>query len=242
MKIVLKNTLFVLCLLLSSKNLRAQEKNPYQGYEVLWSVNPPKNTTFYVYDPPFKAKAIYYSMDEVTNEYPEQLMSSSLSVDNQKWYDANMLPSSGLRELQKQEVFDRAREMNRDSIYYELSCKLEFTYQGETMCLMKFYIHLSHKESYAGAVVMQRQNGRWYETVTPFTTSLALVMIQIKTEYLQQIFEGKPTKDKYVDDLIKKIQLADGSISTARLIKESNGWRENKQTDIINYFKDPKSW
>lgn len=221
----------------------AQDNYPLQGTRVMLAVNGMSSgCKFYSYTPYFKASALYRSQSEVSNAYPEQLMSSLLSANNQEWYNSNMLPSSGLQVDKAAEYFDRVKTMDRDQVYYELVCKFEFDYQGEQMAVVKFYMHISKDQSFPGAFVLQKRDGRWYRTSTPFTTDLALLFSGIKGERLKQVFEGKKTGDKLVDALVLRVRNAGGSISLEKFIQEYKAWQSNSQSATFNHFKDPMSW
>lgn len=227
----------------SSNLMKAQENYPMHGTRVILAINSPvKDNSFYVYSPAYKAKAIYKSLAEITNEYPEQLMSSLLSADNQEWYNANMLSTSGLQEKQESLVFERTKKMDREQVFYELNCKFQFSYQQQLMAIIKFYMHVSDIKTFAGAFVLQKVGNRWFKTVTPFTNDLSVIMIRFKTDKLQQIFYGKETGDKLTDELIRLIKGSDGSISIDKFSKEVKAWYKTNETEKLNYFKDPLSW
>jgi hypothetical protein len=237
--------IFLWLWLLAGIGSMAVAQSPYamQGDRVILGTSGTgSGSRFYIYTPTYAAKAIYKTEQEATNEYPELLMSSILCADTQSWYNANILPSSGLRKEMDASYFSKVKNMNREETYYDLACKFEFNNQGEEMAIVKFYIHISKSQSFSGVYVMQKEGNRWYRTATPFTTELALLIMSFDQNKLQQVFRGKPTGVKRTDDLISKVKLSDGSISIDKLLAVYKKWQQEQDKTSLDYFKDPKAW
>ena len=80
------NTPFLLLFLCLSGYAQNQElrcsNTPYFGFEA-------KNFKIQKYMPQFIAKKAYSNLKEVTNQYPEQLVESEMSVTSQEWSSFN---------------------------------------------------------------------------------------------------------------------------------------------------------
>lgn len=236
-------TILLICIFISANSIANAQASNFKGSRIILSSNAAgERSSFYVYQPAFKAKAIYSNFSEVTNQYPEQLFSSILSETNQEWYDSNILENSGLRQKQDQQHFDQVTLMDKEKTYFELKCKLQFQYQQSEIAVIKFYLHLNEKDTLCGAYVMQKVNNKWLKTATPFTNDLATLFVRLKTDRLEQILTGNASGDKAVSELIKKVSIQDGSISIFKLVEEVKIWYKNKEEVKIKYFKDPKSW
>lgn len=197
---------------------------------------------FLVYEPHFLVKAIYTDFSEVKNGYPEELLSSILSANNQQWYDSNMVASSGLREVKDKKFFDYVRKMDREKTYMELICKFQFEVEGSEMAIVKFLFHLDGKNVVSGAYVLRKIEGRWYKTVTPFTNDLSLLIIRMDAKKLEQILTDSPAGDSYIVELLQQVKDPAGSVSIFKLVEVFKGWYANMEQDKIAHFKDPKSW
>lgn len=237
----MKRYYIVLLSSLITFNILSQESNSNRGTRIILSSGASQGAMFYTYNPAFIVKAVYEDFSQVTNEYPELLLSSILSATNQNWYDYNILESSGIREKKDKSYFEYVRNMDREKTYIELLCKFQFEYQGSELAIIKFLFHTEEKET-IGAYVMQKVDGRWYKTATPFTNDLSMFLIRTRTDMIEKIFMQSPGEDKYIDELISKIKISDGSISIFKLAEEYKSWFTNKDQEKIAHFKDPKSW
>jgi len=120
-KIVLVNILGYISA--SSQNIAI-----YKGSRVLLSTSKGlSDISFYVYNPPFLAKAIYGDTIEAANRFPEQLMSSIISTLNQKWINYNTSGGGARAEKKEQKYFDFIRLMDKDKNYFELRSKMSFS-------------------------------------------------------------------------------------------------------------------
>ncbi len=233
----------ILCIFILVFSITRAQNNDFKGSRIILANNSGgAESKFFIYNPVFKAKAIYTDLSQVTNEYPEQLLSSTLSASAQEWANFNILQTSGLQEKMDQKHFESVKSMDREKTYMELICKFQFQYEGSDMAIIKFLFHIEEKDSVCGAYVMQKINGRWYKTATPFTNDLSVMIIRMKADKLEQILTEKPDKDSYIVDLLNKIKEPNGSISILKLVNEFKSWYTNNHQDKIAHFKDPKSW
>jgi len=85
----MKKSKLILILLLVSMLTNAQDNGSFIILKA--SFGGVKNSTFYRYNPSFKAKIIYKDTLEAVNKYPEQLMSSIMSESSKEWYNYNNL-------------------------------------------------------------------------------------------------------------------------------------------------------
>lgn len=243
MKKSVRTCLVAVTCLLHLNLLFCQNTSPFQGARIILASSSDVNSNFfYVYSPRFEAKAIYSHFSEITNEYPEQLLSSILSANTQQWFDYNILESSGLRVKKETKHFEYVNKMDRNRTYMELICKLQFKFNDSDMAIIKFMFHIEEKDTVCGAYIMQKVSGKWYKTVTPFTNDLSMFLIRTKTDLIEKLLTNKPGEDKYVAEVLNKVSNEDGSISIFKLVEEFKSWYSTNDQDKIAYFKDPKSW
>ena len=93
--------------------LQAQEDN---GVRIILkaSLGELQNTSFYIYNPPFKAKAIYRDTIQAINKYPEQLMSSIMSENNESWYYYNNKERKSISSTTEKRL-KKAGALNKES-------------------------------------------------------------------------------------------------------------------------------
>jgi hypothetical protein len=200
------------------------------------------NASFYIYNPPFSAKAIYADTTKALNQFPEQLMSSIISVTSQQWVNYNTLGGKEKAEKKSQKYFDFIRSMDKDKNYFELRSKMTFSLGTSEFSIIKFYFHTQElPTAQSGAYVMQKVNNKWYSTSTPNTSDLSLMIMRFQEEKLLTILTGKANGNPLNDDLIAKISTS-GSIDLTLLYNEFSNWYATNDSKKIEYFIDPKAW
>ncbi len=213
------------------------------GRVILSTLKVTENTSFHIYNPPLKAKAIYKDSIEAGNEYPEQLVSSLISASSQGWIDYNTFGGNSKSEKKDQKYFDFIKSMDIDKNYYELKSKLMFELNGQEYAIIKFYFHTELlPESKSGAYVMVKDNGRWKYTTTNFTSDLALMVMRFNGEKLQELLRGQNSGNEIVDRVISQITTDTGFIEFTSLYKEFANWYEQDNTEYLNYFIDKNAW
>lgn len=187
---VFRNILFILTICIFK--LEAQE-NVELGTRIILNTNSFSNAAYHEYKPFFKATAIYQNLEEVTNEYPEQLMSSILCASSQDWENYNTLGGEETAEKKSEKEFADLRKINIKKTYFELHSKLTFTVNDSEMAIIKFYLYEEHIDKpVAGALVMKKVEGRWYKTSTPYTTNLAMILTIFKADVLGRVLNNNP--------------------------------------------------
>lgn len=220
---------------------RASFGQSEEGSRVILSNNGLKNTSFYIYQPVFAAKSIYKKMEEAKNQYPEQLMSSILSVTTQSWEDFNTLGGSKDAEQKEPAFFESIQKMNKDKNYFELRCKLEYESNGEQFAIIKFYLIREGTMPMCGAYAMQKIAGRWFKTSTPLTSSLAFLLMSFDENKLDLVFQQKTTESPMITNLLNKI-VENKQVSLSKLIEISNDWTTNEDATNTDFFLDKNSW
>ena len=172
----------------------SQEKE--LGTRIMLNTDGVSESSFYVYNPVFEAKAIYKNITQAKNEYPEQLMSSIMSEITQEWVDYNTLGGKEKAEVKDKGYFDRRKKIDKDKNYFELQAKLEFKANGNDMAIMKFYLHQKDKEKpIAGALVLQKTTEGWKQTSTPYTTNMAMAIMAFKPDVMKRLLSGESIND-----------------------------------------------
>lgn len=234
--ILLCSILFVLPTLLFGQDYK------YQGSRVILSTNNTgSSTSFYVYNPGYLAKAIYKDTLDAKNTFPEQLMESLISANNQKWIDYNTLGGMLNSKKYDKAYFNARNKMNKTKTFLELKAKYIFTFQGNEMAIIKYFYNSPDNKPTSGAYVLQKLGERWFYTSTSFTSDLALVIMRFQEEKLALILKGEKTGNAKIDEVILRLKDANGFISTAKLVNEFNNWYTNN-LEILNYFKDANTW
>ncbi len=205
------------------------------GARIILGTNEVKNVKYHVYNPPFHAKIIYGDTIEAANKFPEQLMSSMISVKNQAWVDYNTLGGAEESSKIKLEEFDKSKSFSKDNHYMELLSKLEFEVNGDKMAIIKFYLHSEDREKpVAGATVMQYVGNRWYETSKPYTTTMAMAIMVFKTDVMTSLLTGE-SENELVSKLIKKV--FDNGLNFDKLLEQQDLTDEEKAA-----FTNPLNW
>lgn len=212
-----------------------------EGSRVILENNGLSNTAFYVYAPVFQAKGIYKDLSEVKNNYPEQVMSSLMSVTSQAWEDFNTLGGTKEAEQKEATFFEAIKNMDKDKNYFDLRCKLEYEANGEKFAVIKFYLTRQGAEPICGAYAFQEVDNRWYKTATPLSTSIAFMLMTFDETKLDLLFQKKQNVSPFISELLDK-SLENDKISLVKLISISDKWIENKQQNLVDYFFDKNSW
>lgn len=214
----------------------------YQGNRLILSTNEPGNSSVYLYIPSYFAKPIFTDTLAALNVYPEQLMESIISANNQKWVDYNTLGGSKASKKYEKEYFDQKENLNKETTFLELRLKYTFSFQGNEMAIIKYYYHSPEVKPTSGAYVMQKLGKRWYYTSTTFTSDLAIVIMRFQEEKLEKILIGVDTDDIKINEVVHKVRDQNGNINTNKLVAVFNDWYTSNNSEMLNYFQDPNTW
>jgi len=239
----MKSRLFILYFLFLGRVLAQTDPVDKGGRVILVRTKVVENASFYLYDPPFVAKAIYKDTIEAINRYPEQLMSSIISANSQEWVDYNTYGRALNSEKKDVKHFDFIKSMDRDKNYFELRSKLNFSINNSDYSIIKFFFYTTESVApTSGAYLLQKVSNRWYSASNNSNTSnIALMMMRFREEKMKAILMSKKTGISIMDDLIQRITV-DRVINLNLLYKEFSSWYVNNDKEKIEYFIDPKSW
>lgn len=178
--------------------LYAQDASPklVEGNRVILNSGNISDVSYYVYSPPYKAMAVYTDIKQVTNNYPEELMSSILSARNQDWVNLNTLGGEEKAEKLTNEEFREAENINKNITYFELLSKFEFTSNNSQMAMIKFYFYKDGlKKPVAGVTIMQQEDGKWKRTSAPYLTNMSMVLLVFKADVLERVLRNQPANE-----------------------------------------------
>jgi hypothetical protein len=143
---------------------------------ILLNGNTISKSNYYVYNPSFIAKIIYNSIDQVKNDYPEELMCSIISASSQDWENLNTLGGALESDKKTENEFLKVKKLNKNLTYFELLSKFEFVANGSEIAVIKFNLHQQKQEKpIIGCLVLQKENGKWKKTLKPSTTNISSV-------------------------------------------------------------------
>jgi hypothetical protein len=232
--------LFVMSVLLCMSEGFAQS-NDEKGSRIILGSSASK-ASFHVYNPAFLAKKIYTDTLQAINETPEQLMCSLISARSQVWVNYNTLGGEVKAEKRTPAYFEKYNQMDKESNFYELKAKYEFTANGSDYAIVKFYIHFQGMPKPLSACYqLQKLGKRWYYTSADFTADLVVLIMRFDENLLNKVMVGKITGDKPTDDLIKKVHDQNG-LNLNKLNKEFKQWYESNDTKKLSYFVDKNAW
>lgn len=153
------------------------------------------------YEPTFKAKQIYKSLKQVTNQYPEQVMSSVLSANSSEWENFNY-GTIGEYKMSDEKI-KNVNNRDTSNIFYELLYKIEFSVDGEKYCIIKFNANIGSKK-HPFAETMKWNGSRWIRWSGEQITELTFLVSMIKVEYLDNMFQIKKNGVKFFDDIVEE--------------------------------------
>lgn len=223
--------LLVLCFLNVSWAKEQEEEKKHQGYRVnAFVLMRLENASFYIYNPPFKAKGIYKSIEEAKNRTPEELFISMASETTQEWVDHNNWP--GRSRTVSARAFAYRAQLDKEKNYRELLSKLSFCFNGLPTAIIKYYFVDDGKRTILASMVVQKIKGRWHSTAIAGLEHLEFVVKRVKPEYLKMFFRGRVDNDApdFVKNLLPRIQGPQGILNIEALFEE------------IAYLIDKKDW
>lgn len=231
-----KINFLLLLTIITSSLVRSQE-----DANLILSYPEESEISFYEYPKNTFAKAIYKKKENVTNEYPEQLLESILSATDQEWVNYNTLGGAEKASEKKQSHFDKVKSMNKDKNYFELIHKLKLNIGGVPTVIIKFFTHFEDTEVLSGAAVMQLNDGRWQKTSHPSLSTLSIIVMRMKTEVLKGIVLQNSDVPNII--AISNRVSNDGILDLLLLEKEFASWYSPEVDDTkITMYKDPKTW
>jgi hypothetical protein len=195
------NTPFLLLFLCLSGYAQNQElrcsNTPYFGFEA-------KNFKIQKYMPQFIAKKAYSNLKEVTNQYPEQLVESEMSVTSQEWSSFNY---GKPREAEPQR-YASIKKMDIDKNFSKLLLKIQYEVNGEEFAIIKFDIYSDKKNAPTVFVLaMKKVQNRWIIYDEAAITDLMFFMMFLKTETLEAIFNQQKTGNSKMDEIIESSKI-----------------------------------
>lgn len=199
-----------------------------------------KNSFFHVYTPSFKAKVIYKDTIQAVNKYPEQLMSSIMSENNETWYYYNNLEKKEISPKIKNR-FNRVNSLDKDKNYFELLHKFQFESNGKQYAFIKFRLILENKKPSNGAYSMVKINGKWKKTSSSDTFKMTMMNVFFRSDRLQEVFKGKKGINPLMDSLID-IVYNNGVLDMEKLLNEFEKWNKNNEVNKLEYFTENPNW
>lgn len=190
-----------------------------------------------LYNPPNIIKPIYNRLDEVKNNTIEELMASVLCATSQDWVNYNTLGGVKNAITKTKEDFEQAKNRDKEKTSMELISRLNLVSNGQNFTIVRFRLHIEQApKGVTGAYQLQMVENRWYQTSRSDLSNLALMTMFIKTDIMQDIIAGKPTRKPMTDELINKVYDKNG-LNVETLFKEFSLWETDKlKTD---YFTEP---
>lgn len=205
-----------------------------------------ENAAFHIYDPPFKAKSIYKSMEDAKCKTPEELVMSIQSEETQEWVNYNWLGGKG--QIVAKQQFEKRKMRDTSTNFFELVHKLTFLYNGVNTVIIKFWFVDDNKRTILSSMVLQEKEGRWYRTNIAGLDHLNTVIMRLKSDYLTTFLNLMPPdaiaqkKESDTENLKKKIKdkvLGEqGVLDTERLYNEIMQLRMTGKTNELFQFID----
>ncbi len=205
-----------------------------------------EEATFHVYDPPFKAKGVYTSINEAKCRTPEELVISIQSEMTQEWVDYNWLDGKGQTVTAAQ--FEKRKSRDKDSNYFELVHKLAFMCNGIKTAIIKYWFIDEGKHTILANMVVQEKNRRWYRANVLGLDHLSAVVMRVKSDDLYTLLKTTSSgqdvsKEKESADTLKvKLREAvigeQGVLDTERLYNEIMRLRSEGRTNELFQFID----
>lgn len=229
---------FIILLVVLSSQAYGQEQ---LGARLKVTYEKTEDVKFYIYDAKFIVKAIDQQPSDQDLSCPELLLQSILSTTSQTWFDFNTYGGSSNSEKKKESYFAKIKSMNKETNYFELVHKLEFSIDGVKYCAVKYFITMEGaKEPIAAMTMMVLDQGRWYKTKDYIFSLGALSFLKIKSDKLSDLLYNS-SKDAVLTDVKAKV-VEGNAINFSKLSMEMNNWYNNKNEKYIQYFIDEKVW
>ncbi|RSC93664.1 hypothetical protein [Tenacibaculum singaporense] len=227
---MIKNFMIVATLLCNSI-LFSQEQHINCAKNLLINQNT-KNLRVLKYQKGFLAKKIN-SFSKVTNNTPEELMSSILSASTLDWYNYN-------REEKKEKTsqdFNYIKQIPSDKYFFELLYKITFEANGFEYAVIKYYLH-NNDEVVGFAESMKKIEEKWVTTSESEISQLLFFMIMIDTEYISKIFKKQETNNKALNLIISNNIKQDKLNVNGLLIDLEEGL--SSENEELKLLLDPK--
>jgi len=217
---------------IASKNVETNYSYAGQPVDLFVSIRL-EDARFHVYDPSFKAKAIYDSMNDAKCLTPEALVESIESATTQEWVDYNHLP--GKSHSVSVKAFKYRKKLDKDSNYFELIHKLTFSYNGIPTAIIKYRFVDDGKQTVLASMVVQKKNGRWFRTSIAGIDHLKEVVKRVKSNKLAHLLDPDSFEDEgQIKELKKRFKTERGVLDSEKLYGEMNKLRSEKKWD--EYF------
>ena len=189
------------------------------------------------YNPKFKAKQIYIALEQVKNEHPEQLMSSILSAKTGEWIAFNN-GTNEVVELSKERI-KAISSRDTSKIFYELDYKIEFKFNGEKYCFIKFNI-IYGTESIRMVESMKYASGRWIRVSNAEATSFSFYLQMIKSDYLDLILnDEKQIKEQILKDLYKE-SICNNTLNLSLLFSNIEKKVKKEGIESVKFMIEPQ--
>jgi len=159
------------------------------------------DSTFHIYEPPYKAMWTYREMSEAKNLTPEELLTSIASESNQEWVDYNNAKGKSHTVSKKQFEFRRNRSHEKN--YFELAHKFKFSLNGVETVIVKYWFIDDGKKNGSTTLQAQKIDGKWVSSPVVGLDKLSLVIDKLDSNILASFFSSID-KDPLISDLYVK--------------------------------------
>jgi len=205
-----------------------------------------EDSTFHIYEPPFKAKGVYASINETKSRTPEELAMSMQSETTQEWVDHNWLGGKG--QIVTAVQFEKRKARDKNTNYFELVHKLTFMYNGVKTAIIKYWFVDDGKHTVLANMVVQEKDGRWYRTNVAGLDHLSAVVMRVKSDYLATLLNltrsGRDVPEEKGETGTLKTKIREGVLGdqgvldTERLYNEIMRLRTESRTNELFQFVD----
>lgn len=197
---------------------------------------PLKNAAFHVYDPPFKAKAVYSSFEDARTSTPEELAQSIYSAVTQEWVNWNERDGKGLALSDEQ--IETRKNRDKDRNYFLLAHRITFAFEGEDYCVVKFHFVDEGKVGARSALMAVHADGRWRRTAHPALSELNTVMT-LDTAVMEKLLglrKLEPSDPHFLRELTDTLRKADTGLKVGALYDHILELKKRKEYDKMKYL------
>lgn len=199
----------------------------------------PTNAQLHIYNPPFNAVGTITSHSQATYTSPEEVILSEHAANTQEWLNDLFFEKDSIHAKESPEYFQKKNASSKRENYFQLLHKLSFEHEGYPTAIIKSRLHIDNRPMVLTYGVYQQRNGRWYKYPTGDLQEMKMIIMQVKSDVLQQLLRGEKGSDDLINEVIKATRSENNSMDFEKTFNLMLQWSENGRASDVESLQDP---
>ncbi|TRX33226.1 hypothetical protein FNW52_15825 [Flavobacterium sp. ZT3R18] len=191
-----------------------------------------KQNSIYESFSPIKIK-IVNSQTEIDYSKIEGIVQSFLSANNRQWVKSDFY-NKNKTSVKDDEHFNKIKSCNKDSTYVELESVYRYSYNGNSMALVKFSITFEgvpFQIIYSLSIIFR--DNRWYIYDLINQTNTTYIFSSLNNNIILELLSKEKSKNNIVEKL-KNNSMIQSTLNIDLLFRNIENLKENEKNQLLD--------